>query len=61
MKNSGLANFHPGNVFSICTSQFHPPKNGLKVLKLVLHVSKMALKKWNTNLRFETFRPEKQD
>ena len=36
-------------------------KNGLKVLKLVLHVSKMALKKWNMNFRFGTFRPEKQD
>ena len=31
-----------------CTNQFQLPKNGRKGLKLV---SKMALKKWNTNFR----------
>ena len=56
MKNSGLANFIP----EMCLA-FAQVSSILKVLKLVLHVSKMALKKWNTNLRFGTFRPEKQD
>ena len=36
--------------FAICSHQFHFPKNGPESLKLV---SKMALKKWNTNFRLE--------
>ena len=36
--------------FTICTNQFHFPKNRRKGLKLV---STMALKKWNTNFPFE--------
>ena len=42
--------FRPGIAFTICTNQFHLPENGREGLKLV---SKMALKKWNTNLRLE--------
>ena len=45
--------FRPGIELIICTNQFHLPKNSREGLKLV---SKMALKKWNTN-----FRLEKQD
>ena len=43
-QNSGLVKF------TICTNQFHFPKNGLKGLKLV---STMTLNKWNTNFPFE--------
>ena len=40
--------FRPGIAFNIGTNQFNLPKNeGLKL------VSKMALKKWNTNFRLE--------
>ena len=39
--------FRPGIVFTICTNQVHLPENDSEGLKLV---SKMALKKWNTNL-----------
>ena len=40
--------FRPGIAFKICTNQFNLPKNeGLKL------VSKVALKKWNTNFRLE--------
>ena len=40
-----------GVAFAICTNPFHFPKNGRDGLKLV---SKMALKKWNTNFRLES-------
>ena len=39
---------HRGVAFAICTNPFHLPKNGRYGLKLV---SKMALKKWNTDFR----------
>ena len=40
--------FRPGIAFNICRNHFNLPKNeGLKLL------SKMALKKWNTNFRLE--------
>ena len=42
--------FRPGIAFTICTNQFHLPENGREGLKLI---SKMALKKWNTNFRLE--------
>ena len=42
--------FRPGIAFTICTNQFHLPENGREGLKLV---SKMALKKWNTNFCLE--------
>ena len=42
--------FHPRIAFAICTNQFHLPENDREVLKLV---SKMALKKWNTNFCLE--------
>ena len=42
--------FCPGIAFTICTNQFHLPKNDREGLKLV---SKMALKKWDTNFRLE--------
>ena len=42
--------FHSGIAFAICTNQFHVPENDCEGLKLV---SKMALKKWNTNFRLE--------
>ena len=42
--------FRPGIAFTICTNQFHVPENGWQGLKLV---SKMALKKWNTNFLLE--------
>ena len=38
--------FRPGIAFTICTNQFHFPKNGREGLKLV---SNLALRKWNTN------------
>ena len=47
--------FRPGIAFTNCTNQFHSPKNGREGLKLV---SKMALKKWNTNFRSD-IPPEK--
>ena len=50
--------FHPGITFTICTNQFHLPKNGRKLPE---PVSKMALKKWNRNFHFGIFHPEKQD
>ena len=40
----------PRIAFTICTNQFHTPRNDREGLKLVL---KMALKKWNTNFRLE--------
>ena len=42
--------FRPGIAFTICRNMFHLPENGREGLKLV---SKMALKKWNTNFRLE--------
>ena len=42
--------FRPGIAFTICTNQFHLPKNDREGLKLV---SKIALKKSNTNFRLE--------
>ena len=50
-QNSGLLKFCPGlNLvyFTLYTDQFHLPKKEREGLKLV---SKMALKKWNTNFR----------
>ena len=44
-QNSGLVNFVP---FTICKNQFHLPKNDREGLN---PVSKMALKKRNTNFR----------
>ena len=49
-QNSRLVNFTPEIVFTICTNQFHLPKNDREGLKLV---SKMTLKKWTTNFRLE--------
>ena len=40
----------PGNAFTVCTNQFHFPKNDREGLN---PVSKMALKKWNTNFSLE--------
>ena len=42
--------FSPGIEFTICTNQFHLPENGREGPKLI---SKMALKKWNSNFRLE--------
>ena len=42
--------FRPGIAFAICTNQFHLQENDHEVLKLV---SKMTLKKWNTNFCLE--------
>ena len=42
--------FRPGIAFPICRNHFHLPENGRGGLKLV---SKMALKKWNTNFPLE--------
>ena len=51
--------FRPGISFTIYANQFHLPENDRESLKLV---SKMALKKWNTNFRLESvFHPDKQD
>ena len=44
--------FSSGIAFTICTDQFHLTENGREGLKLV---SKMALRKWNTNFRLEYF------
>ena len=44
--------FSAGIAFTICTDQFHLTENGREGLKLV---SKMALRKWNTNFRLEYF------
>ena len=52
-QSSGLVNFVPSIAFTIgtiSTNQFHLPENGREGLKLV---SRMALKKWNTNFRLE--------
>ena len=49
-QSSGVVNLRPRIAFTICTNQFHLPKNGREGLKLV---SKMALKEWNTNCRLE--------
>ena len=49
-QSSGLVKFRPGIAFTICTTQFHLPENCQEGLKLV---SKMALKKCNTNFRLE--------
>ena len=49
MVNKRIAKFRPGIAFTICTKQFlFSKKTTAKGLKLV---SKMALKKWNTNFR----------
>ena len=51
-QNSGLLKFRPGlNLvkFTLYTKQFHLPKKEREGLKLV---SKMALKKWNTDFLF---------
>ena len=40
--------FRPGIAFTMCTDQLHLPKNGRERLKVV---SKIALKKSNTNFR----------
>ena len=45
-QKSWTGKFLPGMAFIICTNQFHFPKTDRASLKLV---SKMALKKWNTN------------
>ena len=50
--------FRTGIAFTICTNQFHLPKNSREGLKLV---SKMALKKWNTNFRLEHSVQKKRD
>ena len=42
--------FRPGIAFTICKTQFHLPKNDREGLN---PVSKMALKKRNTNFRLE--------
>lgn len=39
-------------MFAICRNQFHLPQNGCKGLKLV---TKMVLKKWNTNFCLKYF------
>ena len=44
--------FSYGIAFTICTVQFHLTENGREGLKLV---SKVASRKWNTNLRLEYF------
>ena len=50
-QSSGLVNFVPESRFvTICTNQSHLPENSREGLKLV---SKIALKKWNTNFRLE--------
>ena len=41
--------FSSGIAFTICTDQFHLTENGREGLKLV---SKMALRKWKTNFRW---------
>lgn len=46
---SKTCKFHPGIAFTICPNQLHLQKNGHKRLNLV---SKMALKKWNSNFPF---------
>ena len=50
--------FGTGIAFTICTNQFPLPKNSREGLKLV---SKMALKKWNTNFRLEHSVQKKRD
>ena len=45
-----IGKFRPGIAFTICTNQSHLPKNDREGLN---PVSKMALKKWNTNFRLE--------
>ena len=42
--------FRPEIAFTVCTNQFHLPKNDREGLK---PVSKMALKKWNSNFHLE--------
>ena len=42
--------FCPGIAFTVCTNQFHFPKNDREGLN---PVSKMGLKKWNTNFSLE--------
>ena len=46
----------PRIAFTICTNQFHTPRNDSEGLKLV---PKMALKKWNTNFLLENSLREK--
>ena len=45
--------FCPGIAFTVCTNQFHFPKNDREGLN---PVSKMALKKWNTEKQAYLFR-----
>lgn len=52
--------FRPGTAFSICTNQFHLPRNGLECLKLA-KVSKMALKEMKHKFPFGTFTVEMKD
>ena len=49
-QSSGQVNFVPEIAFNICTRQSHLTEDGREGLKLV---SKIALKKWNTNFRLE--------
>ena len=48
--NFRTGKFRPGITLTICTNKFHLPENNLEGLKLV---SKMALKKWDSNFRLE--------
>ena len=58
-QNSRLANFLPESCLPLVQISSIFRKNGRENLKLV---SKMALKKWNTNsVQRGTFRPDKQD
>ena len=50
--------FRPGIAFTICVIQWHLPKNEREGLK---PVSKMALKKWNSNFQLEYSVRKKQD
>ena len=42
--------FRHGIAFTICTNEFHLPKNGREGVKLL---SEITLEKWNTNFRLE--------
>ena len=58
-QNSRLANFLPESCLPLVQISSSFRKNGRENLKLL---SKMALKKWNTNsVQCGTFRPDKQD
>lgn len=47
-QNSGVVNFFLEQHLPFCSNQFHLREDGREGLKLV---SKLALKKWNTNFR----------